>query len=114
MQDLNSLNYFALESTNGHVFSLIERDKLILTNGEVNSDNMRKYTEALFGKTIEEILKGRNDYYMSGGCYVIPISIYLYRLKESDCPYELIGVTGEGLKQFTWHCLKKKQTNNID
>lgn len=111
MQDLNNLNYLAIESTNGNVFALIDGNKIILTNGEVDSNNRRKYTEALFGKTIEEILKGRNDYNMVGGCYVIPISIYLYRLKESDCPYELVGVTSEGLKRVTWHCLKKQKTN---
>ena len=70
--------------------------------------------EALFGKPVTQI-KDEYDHHIGPDYYQFPTSMFLYRLKEHECPYELVGMTGEQCKVTHLHCLRKKEiSNNID
>lgn len=97
----NKPNYIVLDTTRGNVYVDI-----------YGKDRRYKLTEYIFGKPVEEAIKDQNIYISNASYYVIPIYHYLYRLKEPDCNYELVGMTGNDIDHTFFHLLKKKRNTN--
>lgn len=96
----NKPNYIVLDATKGNMYVNI-----------YGKDDRYKLTEYIFDKPVEEVIKDKNIFIFDSS-YIIPVDYYLYRLKEPDCEYELIGMTGNDIGRTFFHLLKKKTNTN--
>ena len=101
----NDLEYFTLKSVNCITF--------------IETDEGEQKIEAIFDKPFENVLE---ETYHTVSHATKPHDVYtfytssiLYKLKEPECPYELLAITSESSGLFHLHCLKKKYiSENIE
>jgi len=87
----------------------------------IKTDEGRQKIEAIFDKPFRNVLE-ETHYIVSHENETNPHDVYgfytssiLYKLKEPECPYELLTITSENNGLFHLHCLKKKYiSENID
>lgn len=103
----NDLEYFTLKSVDCKTF--------------IETDKGQQKIEAIFNKPFKNVLE-ETHHMVSHKTEAKPHDVYifytssiLYKLKESECPYELLTITSEINGLFHLHCLKKKYiSENIE
>lgn len=101
------LEYFTLKSVDSITF--------------IDTDEGKQKIEAIFDKPFENVLE-ETHHTVSHEIKPKPHDVYtfytssiLYKLKEPECPYELLTITSENHGLFHLHCLKKKYiSENIE
>lgn len=103
----NDLEYFTLKSVDCKTF--------------IETDKGRQKIEAIFDKPFRNVLEETHHIVSHEtqpkvhDVYVFYTSSILYKLKDPECPYELLTITSESSGLFHLHCLKKKYiSENIE
>ncbi len=103
----NDLEYFTLKSVDSMTF--------------IESDEGQQKIEAIFDKPFRNVLEETYHIVLHEtkpnphDVYKFYTSSILYKLKEPECPYELLTITSGNCGLFHLHCLKKKYiSENIE
>lgn len=103
----NDLEYFTLKSVDSMTF--------------IESDEGQQKIEAIFDKPFRNVLEETYHIVLHEtkpkphDVYKFYTSSILYKLKEPECPYELLTITSGNYGLFHLHCLKKKYiSENIE